>query len=58
MGFAMASLQYTFAHCKGQGHAYFDHEYLGNGDRQEKHCFCSEIGSNVLAFDWHIHILP
>ena len=50
----MTYLHLTLALCKGegQGHAYFDSKYLGNDDTLEnKHYYCHQIGSNVLAFD-------
>ena len=38
MGFLLAYLYFTLPHSKGQGqgHAYFDNEYLENGNRQDE----------------------
>ena len=54
----MVYLHFTFARYKGQnlGHAYFDREYLINGDRYDKCCYRRCIGSRLLAFEWYLYI--
>ena len=57
-GIRMVYLHLILDHSKGQsqGHANFDNEYLVNGDRYDKYCYCWYIGSRLLAFDWCIYI--
>ena len=42
VAFRLAFLHLTLAHskCQGKGHAHFDCQYLANGDRYGKHCYC------------------
>ena len=56
IGFRWAYSHLTSFTGQGQDHAYFDSKYLENGDREEKHYNCSQIGCHVLAFDCHIYI--
>ena len=54
MDFRLAFLYLTLNHFKGQsqGYAYFDNEYLGNGDRYVKNYYFHQIASHVWTFDW------
>ena len=40
----------------GRGHAQFDNEYLGNGDRLCTNYYCHQRASHILAFDWRNYI--
>ena len=55
----MVYLHLFLAHSKGQtqGHANFDYEYLINGDRWDKYCYCQYIESCLCAFDWCIYYM-
>ena len=33
-------------------------EYLVNGDRYGKHCYCQQIESRIRPFHWHIYTWP
>ena len=57
-GISIEYLHLTLTHSKGQGqvHAYFDSEYLGNGNRYGKNYYCCQTASHVWAFIWHIYI--
>ena len=41
-----------------QGHADFDNDYLGNGDRCGKNDYCYQITSHVWPFDCDVYIWP
>ena len=60
MGFQFIYLQLTLSYFKGQGqcHVYFTSEYLENRDRYENRYCCSQLGSHVMAFDYHIVRFP
>ena len=48
-GLWLAYLHLTLTHSKGQdqGHAHFDSEYIGNGERYDKNYNCHQIASHV-----------
>ena len=60
IGFRMVYLHMTLAHSNGQsqGRVNAHCEYLVNGDRWDKYCYCQNIGSLQLALNWYIYIWP
>ena len=58
IGFRLVHLHLTLTHSKGQsqGHANFYCEYLVNGDRLDRYCYCQYIGCCLLALDCCIYI--
>ena len=40
---------------QSQGHANFYCEYLANGDRWGKYCYCNYIRSRLLSFYVYLH---
>ena len=56
IGFRLVYLHLSLAYSKDQGQAYFDSEYLVDGDIYDKHCYCHYTGNRLLAFNWYIYI--
>ena len=52
MGVRLGYLHLILVHCKGQGrrHENFTSEYLDNGDKLEKHYYCSKIWKSYIGF--------
>ena len=53
LAFDFLYLHLKLVHSKGQDqeHAYFDSEYLADGERQDKHGYCQYVQSRLLACD-------
>ena len=48
--FRMAYLHLTLPHSKGQDQVHFNCEYVGNGDRYSKRCYCKQMESRIRPF--------